>query len=257
MKKEKVSPIKDKLRRQAGQSLDEKLNELIFLEVMPYFATVVLFVVMAGYEWWRYYGNLPPSPKTLSFMAVIAILFFIYKLITIKKQVTQIKLGRDGERAVSEILEPLREKGYKIYHDIVADNFNIDHVIICRKGIFLIETKTLQKDLNKDSKLYFDGKTIKIDNIELKKNPLEQVAMSKRWLQEQIKASTGKEFAIKPVVAFVGWFVETSAEGKKADCWVLNPKALTSYIDNAPDILSQEDMMMVSYHLSRYIRAKN
>jgi hypothetical protein len=256
MKKERISPIKDKPRRHAGQSLDEQIQGILLDKVLFYILVDVFLVSMAIYEWLRYYQNLPPSPKTISFFAIIAILFSVYKLISIKKEIVQLKLGRDGERAVSEILDPLREKGYKIYHDIVANNFNIDHVIICCKGIFLIETKTLQKDPNKDSKLYFDGKTINIDNIELKKNPLTQVTATKNWLKEEIKKSTGKEFMIKPVIVFIGWYVETNTEGKKADCWVLNPKALASYIDNAPDIISQDDVMMISYHISRYIRAK-
>jgi hypothetical protein len=255
MKKERISPVKDKPRRHAGQSLDEEILDIVFDKLLPYFFIAVLFIMMTLQEWLRYY-NIQSSPKLLSFFAFISVLVCIYKFITIKKKLVQLKLGREGERAVSEILELLREKGYKIYHDIVANNFNIDHLIICRKGIFLIETKTLQKDPNKDSKLYFNGKTISIDNVELQKNPLIQVTATKNWLKEEIKKSTGKEFVIKPVIAFIGWYVETNTEGKKADCWVLNPKALSSYIDNAPDIISQDDVMMISYHISRYIRAK-
>jgi Nuclease-related domain len=256
MKKERISPIKDKPRRHAGQSLDEEILGIVFDKLLPYLVITAFLIAMALEEWWKYYYNIPPSPKLVSFFAFISILIAIYKYIAINKKLVKLKLGRDGERAVSEILELLREKGYKIYHDIVANNFNIDHIIICHKGIFLIETKTLQKDPNKDSKLYFNGTTISIDNIELQKNPLIQVTATKNWLKEEIKNSTGKEFAIKPVIAFIGWYVETTTEGKKADCWVLNPKALASYIDNAPDILSQDEVMMISYHISRYIRTK-
>jgi len=38
--------------------------------------------------------------------------------------------------------------------------------------------------------------------------------------------------------------------------WVLEPKALPSFLENAPNVLSAEEIKMASGHLSRFIRAQ-
>jgi hypothetical protein len=56
------------------------------------------------------------------------------------------------------------------------------------------------------------------------------------------------------VVLFPGWFIEPTAESKQSDVWVLNPKALPAFISNSQKRLSGEDMSLVAYHLSRFVR---
>jgi len=41
------------------------------------------------------------------------------------------------------------------------------------------------------------------------------------------------------------------------EVWVLNPKALPTFIENEPVVLAQEDVMLATYHLSRHIRTTN
>lgn len=38
--------------------------------------------------------------------------------------------------------------------------------------------------------------------------------------------------------------------------WVLNPKAFPKFIENQLDVVSQEDMMLAAFHVSRYIRTR-
>ncbi len=252
----KKSPIKDKPLHYVGQSLDERLHKLINEDAVPYLLTCFLMVCLAGYEWWRYYRNPPPSPKTITFLASLFTIFCIYKVRKILKEVKAIRLGRDGERAVGQYLENLREKGHRIFHDIVGDNFNLDHVIISRKGIYVVETKTYSKPVKGEAKIGFDGKKLKIKALGVQTKPITQVSAASNWLKEILLETTGKKFSIKPVILFPGWYVESTEQGKKSPVWVLNPKALPSFIENQPDIISQEDMMLASFHISRYIRTK-
>lgn len=252
----KRSPLKDKPLRYAGKSIDEQIDKLVNDNAVPYLLISVLFVVMAIHEWWRYYLNSPPSPKTITFFAVLVILFSYYKIRKMLREVKQLKLGRDGERIVGEQLDVLREKGYKIFHDIVGENFNIDHIIISTKGIFLIETKTYSKPNDIDAQIHFDGREITVDGLKLTNNPIAQSTASANWLRDLLKKSTGKEFLIKPVIVFPGWFIKSTEESKKSSCWVLNPKALPKYIENEKTLITAEDMSLASYHISRYVRAK-
>jgi hypothetical protein len=64
-------------------------------------------------------------------------------------------------------------------------------------------------------------------------------------------------YILKNVVLFPGWFIEPTAESKQSDVWVLNPKALPAFISNSRKRLSVEDVSLVAYHLSRFIRKAN
>ncbi len=75
------------------------------------------------------------------------------------------------------------------------------------------------------------------------------------WLKQIIKESTGREFDVKKVVLFPGWFIEPTAESKQSDVWVLNPKALPAFISNSGVQLSGEEVGLVGFHLSRFVRA--
>ena len=223
---------------------------------MPHVVVCFFLVLFAGYEWWRYFRHPDPSPVLATFMALCFVLFSLFKVREMKKKLKSLKLGRDGERAVGQYLESLREKGHRVFHDLLGDNFNIDHVIISIKGIFLIETKTYSKPAKGEAKINFDGNILSIHGIGNQSKPIIQVISSSKWLNRVLKATTGKNFSVKPVVLFPGWYVTSTPKGKKSGIWVLEPKALPVFIENQPDLLSQEDMMLASYHISRYIRSK-
>ncbi|TAL28347.1 MAG: NERD domain-containing protein [Nitrospirae bacterium] len=251
----KRSPLKNKPLRYAGKSIDEQIDKLINDNAVLYLVISLLSIAIAGFEWIRFYINNPPSPKMMTFLAFVVILFSYYKIKKISREVKRLKLGREGERVVGEHLDMLREKGYKIFHDIVGENFNIDHVIISTKGIFVIETKTFSKPNDKDARIHFNGREITVDRQKLSNNYIDQATASSKWLRNLLKESTGKEFPIKPGIVFPGWFIETTEEGKKSSCWVLNPRALPQYIENEKTSITMEDASLASYHLSRYIRA--
>lgn len=211
----KKSPIKDKPLRYVGQSLDESIHKLINEEALPYILTCFFLVFWAGYEWWRYYRNPPPSPKTVTFVASLFIIFSIYRVRKIQKKIRAVKLGRDGERVVGQYLEGLREKGYRIFHDLLGDNFNLDHVLICKKGIYVIETKTYSKPEKGTAKIGFDGEKLKIEALGIQTKPIIQVSAASNWLQNILLETTGKKFQIRPVILFPGWYVEATGQGRK------------------------------------------
>jgi hypothetical protein len=252
----KKSPLKAKPLRYVGQSLDEEIDQLINEDAIPYLLVCFLLVYFAAYEWWRFYKNPEPSPILTTSIAILFIIYSFYKIKKILNRVKSLKLGRDGERAVGQYLEGLRENGHRVFHDLLGENFNIDHIVISQKGIFLIETKTYSKPIKGESKIFFDGKKLSIQNAGIHTKPITQVLAASKWLNKILLSTTGKNFPVKPVILFPGWFVTSSENGKKSGIWVLEPKALPKYIENQSVSLSQEDMMLASYHISRYIRTK-
>jgi len=252
MASNKKSPLTSSPLRVPGQSLDEHIDNVLNDEGLIYIFMPIFCVVLTCLEWWRWYAELPYSPYLYSFLAGIVILFSAYKISRLKKKLKKLRLGRDGERVVGQYLELLREKGYRVFHDIVGDGFNVDHIIISTHGVFVIETKTYSKPSKGKPIIKHENDSIVVDGFNTSTKTLNQVAAASSWVESVINETTGRKIAVKPVVVFPGWFIET--KNNKNDIWVLNPKALPTYIENTPDILSKEDMMLFSYHISRYIR---
>jgi hypothetical protein len=255
MRSKKKSPLKDKPLRLAGQSLDEEIRRLNE-DFLSYWGVIAaLLVVIAVYEWVKWYSVKPPHPVFATVIAGIAILVTIWKGFRLRAQIRQLKLGRDGERTVGEDLEKLREKGFKVFHDVVGGNFNVDHVIIGPPGVYSIETKTLSKPTDRDARITYSDGQLKADDRVFQRDPVAQVRAGAQWIKQILEESTGKEFYVHPVLLFPGWFIEPIPRELKAEIWVLEPKALAKYLENKPPILSLEDVHLASYHLSRYVRS--
>lgn len=57
-----------------------------------------------------------------------------------------------------------------MFHDVVGDGFNVDHILIGPAGVFTVETKTHSKPKG-NSQIVFDGETIRIDGFEPDRDP--------------------------------------------------------------------------------------
>lgn len=248
------SPIKDNPLRNPAESLDKKIDSLVNDDAGRYILIAVLTVMLTILEWSRWYFDLPVTPGYFLILSLFVIPYCVFKIIQIKKQLKYLRQGRNGEKVVGQYLELLRETGAKIFHDIPGDNFNLDHVVISSSGIYVIETKTYSKPDNGMPRIVFNGTSLSYCGVKDNNKPITQVKAASHWLKGLLKESTGKTYTVKPVVVFPGWFVEPTSEAKNSDVWVLNPKALPTFISNSKEQLSSEDVNMISFHLSRYIR---
>lgn len=165
-----------------------------------------------------------------------------------------LKLGRDGEKAVGQYLDGMIEFGAKVLHDIPGTGFNIDHVVIHRNGIYVIETKTRSKPDRGETKLVYDGTTVSKVGFQPDIRPIQQVRAAKKWLAQIVKESIGRDLPVQAVVVYPGWYIESTVEAKASDVWVLNPKALPSFIMNSAPQITNEDVHLCTFHLKRYIR---
>jgi hypothetical protein len=249
------SPLKDNPLRNPGESLDKEITEFLYDEVLTYIFVSILMVSIAGLEWAKWYLKTPPAPWLYSFIAFLTIAYSVLKIINAKSKLKPLKQGRDGEKAVGQYLEKLRERGAQVFHDIPSKGFNLDHVVVTQTGIYVIETKTYSKPEKGKAKIVFDGESLQINGKFRNDKPIVQVKAASNWLSEILVESTGKKFTIKPVVVFPGWFIESTAKAQSSGVWVLNPKALPTFIENSTDKLKPEEVKMVSFHLSRYIRS--
>ncbi len=221
---------------------------------MPPFIVAALFVILTVLEWSRMVFGLGPQPHIFTALAVAALAYFLYASWRVNADRKRWRQGVEGEKAVGQYLETLRNQSASVFHDIPADGFNLDHVVIHASGIYVIETKTYSKPDRGEPNIRFDGERILACGRELKRDPVRQVRAAASWLRQLIQESTGKSLPVRPVVVFPGWYIEPTADAKGSDIWVLNPKALPSFISHSGRQLADSDVKLAAYHLSRYVR---
>ena len=247
------SQLKTPPLRLPGQSIDERMSEL--RDTFMQDSIISLFLILlAGLEWLRWWMPVPPNPLPSTTLALAAILYTWGKRFPLVAMIKNLRLGREGERVVGQMLEPLREKGYRVFHDIVGDGFNIDHAIVGPAGVFTIETKTRTKPVRGNPKILYDGNAIRIEDGPSFQKPLKQARAQAQWLANLLNEGRTATFTVHPVVVFPEWYVERTGPRSKHDVWVLNPKALEKFLDHEPHVLSADIIDAAAHSLTQYCR---
>lgn len=247
------SPLKAKPLRLPGESVDKEIDRWVNDATLGPFFGAGCFLVVAFYEWYGYLSHSPRRPYLFTAVAAVALLYAAWRFFVIRRQVRQLKKGRDGGRAVGQFLERLRKDGGQVLHDIPGEGFNLDHVVISTHGIYAIETKTWSKPWP-DAKVVVDGDSLTVAGQVPDRDPIVQVTAAARWLERLLLLSTDKRFLVRGVVVFPGWFVEQ--RGPRGDVWVLEPKMLPGFIRQAPEMIAASDVALAAFHLSRYVRSE-
>lgn len=248
------SPLKAKPLRTPGQSVSDEIQRVLDDKVLPTMLVVAALWMIALIEWFGVIAKAPRMPWIYTAIAIAATAYAAWLFRRAKRKVVQLKQARDGELVVGQFLDGLREDGARIFHDIPGEEFNLDHVVISQKGIFVVETKTLSKP-HPDSRITIKDESVLVSGFEMDRDPVRQVRAQISWLARVLEESTGRNFPIKGSVVFPGWFVEPPPPGSKLEVWVLSARALPSFIENEPVRLKPDDVSLASYHLSRFIRA--
>lgn len=254
-KNQKKSPLKQESLHYAGESLDVRIDDIVYEKILAPVIVIFFLCILAILEWTKVFFKIPNTPWLYSAIAMIFAVYYGIKIIKSIKEIKNIKLGRDGERIVGEALDELKTIGYKVYHDIVGDSFNIDHVIVGPAGAFTIETKTYRKQIGINPQIYYDGNKIKIDGVSANsqiKDPIKQAKGQMYWLEGFINDNVKIKTKVQPVVVFPGWFI--NQRDNNAEVLVSNEKALISRLKKASIILDETQINLIATHLESYNR---
>jgi hypothetical protein len=189
--------------RYAGQSIDEQLDRLPD-DIAIYIFSTGIFIVGAFLQRLQTFSTVPINPWLMTVTALGMFVYAAIRIWKIRQTATSLKLGRDGEEIMAETLDSLKQEGAIVLHDIVGDGFNLDHVVCSRRGIFAVETKTRTKPARGNPTVVYDGNKVLVEGVEPDRNPVEQVTALAKWLEQTLLASTGKRFAVRPVIVFPG-----------------------------------------------------
>jgi len=226
----------------------EKLQERAFLVVFLFALTVI--------EALRWIFGVKPSPWTFLFFLLCflgSLAYAFSRRSSARKEIHALKVGYAGEKFVGQFLEDMRREGCRVYHDIQGDGFNIDHVLVSRKGVFTIETKSVCKGKGQCI-VEYSGDSLLINGRKPDRDPLVQAKAQAKWFREQLSGMTGKNFDVKPVIIYAGWFVQKTHPAAQNEVWVLHEAAFRKYYNYRPDFLTEVDVSSLDYWICRFIR---
>jgi hypothetical protein len=215
------SPIAISLLRSPGDSLRVQLDEaridmafdLIALSTIPLIC-LALFLAQGHVR-----GLQASVHSALLYFgtALAVVLFVVRKLWKEGTRVDRLKAGFDAELAVGQELDQLMRQGAAVFHDLPAENFNIDHVVISSEGVFAVETKGFTKPKRgkgkADSTVEFDGGSLKFP-LWTTQGPLQQADRQAVWLSKWLSSAVGSVVPVKPILALPGWFVKRTGSGE-------------------------------------------
>lgn len=121
---------------------------------------------------------------------------------------------------MAEELNQLLAHGWRVFHDVPFEGFNIDHVAVGQTGIFAVETKTRRKWKDRATKnpahiVRYDGRQFTWPSGATNGFGLEQAERNARTLGDWLTKATGEEVNCRPVLTLPGWWIETTGnEGR-------------------------------------------
>jgi Nuclease-related domain len=253
-KPEKKSPLRRPPLRQAGQSLQEQMDDFWEQKINYYYMMSLFLVALAFIDWWSWFFKIPRLPWLTTIGAAGYIGFAWTRVRKFHRQYQHLKLGRDGERTVGQELEKLRAKGYRVYHDFLGEKYNVDHVVIGPTGVFTINTKAISQPRDPKAKIEYDGEKLNIPGTRLGRDPIGQAKAERDEIRKLIREDANREAPIRAAVVFVGWFTAKLPEG--AEVWVLNVTGLLSFIENEHSELSNDNISHICGILEAHILKK-
>lgn len=200
-----------------GQELVERISDhesdLMVAVMLMYFALPMAFAAWAGkrIDWhaWRW-GALD------WWFLLLGVLVFAYGLHRYIRHFRLREDARDGllaERVTGMQLNRLVARGCIVMHDLPADGFNIDHVVISPRGVYAVETKSRRKPKRVNAghthRVSFDGNALHFPDF-VEKKAVEQANNYGQWLGKFLRGALGREIPVIPALALPGWLIEQS-----------------------------------------------
>ncbi len=152
------------------------------------------------------------------------------------QRVNSFFLGARGEERVAGLLA-LLPNTYHIFHDFVAGNYHVDHVLVGPTGVFSIETKTWNYPVTvEEGTILYNGH---VPN----KSPAAQCVKEADAVKE-VLAQLGCPLSVKPVLCFASDTFQP-CELDVGASFVINANKLVAWITALPQTLSASELERV------------
>jgi hypothetical protein len=244
-----VAPFEELKRRPAGESNRLRIEELNE-KIDPWLMTTVTVPIILALWLMLERPNLP-----------VVILFFVSSAVSCTIAYARLRplirtracyqLGFQGERYVAEELNQLMADGFRVFHDVPFDGYNMDHILVGPTGVFVVETKTKMKPLlggKKQYRVIFDGEKLQFPNG-WDTDALDQIRRNQKTLSQWLSSATGDRVIAKGIVTIPGWWVERVAQ---SNTHVVSPKEIRSLITTSSErALTSAEIQRASHQLEQ------
>lgn len=254
------SPLTKNLLRSPGQSVREQLDEAtsdLGFDVMglALFPIMVAALLLAQQQAVGMRASMLDWVVPSCGVAIaVFIAYQVRKLVRAGHRIDDLRAGFDAELAVGQELDQLMRLGARVFHDFPAENFNIDHVVICPSGLFAVETKgfTKPKDIGgrAAATVTFDGRTLKFPSWTTAE-PLDQAARQANWLAKWTSSAVGERISVTPVLVFPGWWVERKGRGETR---VISGAEVESLLSRTASGLPPQLMQRIAHQIEQRCR---
>ena len=237
--------------RLPGQSLAERWQKLMDDRLIPIvFGPMVMWALFFVAWVETISGHL--SLRFWLAAAIVVTGLAAIKFLRLIPEARALVRGERGERVVAEQLEALRALGFRCFHDIVREGFNVDHVVVGPPGVFAVETK-----FRSGSGLieFRNGQGIFVGGREEERDSLKQARGSAGAVHDLIRQDAGLDVWVKPLVVFVGdWRVKN--QWRDTDVRVITSQDIPHYFErqDQPE-LPPAEIKLICSHLMRTARA--
>lgn len=256
--KRRRSPLTSDLLRPPGygvrvqiEALRDRVDELF---VMLVAGPLILFSVHLTQS--HFFGAQESITRTLlvGVAAAAVVTWTVSRLLKLSRRLHRLRLGLDAEMAVGQELDQLMKNGAVVFHDVPAEKFNIDHLVIAPSGVFAVETKGRSKPLrgrgSEDAEVVFDGEALQFPGWK-ETEPLSQAKRQAKWVGEWLSRAVGASVAVTPVLAIPGWYIKATG---RSQVRVINGKK-PQFLLRLPGVrLGPEMIERISYQVEQRCR---
>lgn len=239
---ERRSPLQDRqIGHVPGQQLVKRVadgqdNILIGFMVM-YFSFPLALLAWA-------IPRVPPNRIRFDGAAWIFLLLamglFAWGLAILTKHWKRRRHAEDGllaERITGMQLNRLVAQGCLVLHDLPADGFNIDHVVVSPRGVYVVETKSVRKPKQAKSgttyNVEFNGDSLRFPDFTAAK-PLEQAERYAQWVAVQLR-ELQINVPVIPALALPGWHID-----QPPDVWRASKVKVFTPMGNGANFMAKD-----------------
>lgn len=224
------SPIENRRIYGAGEHLRKRIED--HTDEMMFGLTMLFFLGPAFVALWGL-QHIDYSRVEFGFWDYVAAAVFvamisaaIWRIFKHGKQRRTANLGLRAELYTAQELNRLMALGCTVLHDLPAEQFNIDHVVIGPRAVYAVETKSVRKppvNNKKDHfKVTYDGNTLRFPDFSDSKR-LQQTKRQADWLKAYLKQATGLAVPVVPALALPGWWIDPVGQAGSSEVKVFNP----------------------------------
>jgi hypothetical protein len=225
----KRSPIENKAIFGAGEQLRKRVEDhadsmlrgfVTLFWIGPYFLAVW---ALQKVDWAHVRFTFGDSILVFAFVVFVG--FSVRHILKHGNQRRRATEGLKAELFAAQELNRLMAQGCTVLHDIPADGFNLDHVVIGPKAVYLVETKSVRKPAKTHEdghKLRYDGETLHFPHF-ASKRPLQQARRQAEWLRAYLHSTLRSNFPVVATVALPGWWIDSPRSLPSDAVRVFNP----------------------------------